>query len=193
MKYVFFGIFHLLVSTSFSQSNYLINKFEVENITSNNINSIYLDNNNFFWISTPDGLNRFDGEINSIFKSNPFDSTTLSNNLIFETFQIDNRGIYIKSTSGLDYFSYSNNSFQRIDINSPIYHIKNNNNLLITSKNDGVYILNLEDNSIKNLKFDPRNPLSISSSIMLINFKSVFEFILSKSSILFTSSIIFLS
>ena len=37
-------------------------------------------------------------------------------------------------------------------------------NLFITSKNDGVYILNLNDLSSLNLKFDPRNTNGISSS-----------------------------
>ena len=149
---------------SFSQSSFLINKFEVENVSSKNINSIYLDNNNFFWLSTPEGLNRYDGDINSIYKSNPFDSTTLSNNLIYETFQIDNKGLYVKSGSGLDYFSYARNGFIRTPVISPISHVKDGNHLYLSSKNDGIFILNLEDNTSDNLKFDPRNPLSISSS-----------------------------
>ena len=164
MRNVLLGLLLLVVSQTFSQSNFLINKFEVENISSENVNSIFLDKNNFFWISTPEGLNRYDGSINSIFKSNPFDSTTLSNNLVFETFQIDNKGIYIKSTTRLDYFSYVSNSFVRTGVSSPIYHTRNEKNLFISSKNDGVYIFNLNDFTSLNLKFDPRNPLSISSS-----------------------------
>ena len=154
---------------SFSQSNFLINKFDVENISSENINSILLDKNNFFWVSTPEGLNRYDGSLNSIFKSNPFDSTTLSNNLVYETFQIDNNGLYIKSNSGLDYFSYSKNNFFRTDVRSPLYHTRDNKNMYLSSKNDGVFILNLENQTSDNLKFDPRNPLSISSSNFTID------------------------
>ena len=164
MKNVLLVLLFFVTEHIFSQSNFLVNKFDVENISSENVNSIFLDKNNFFWISTPEGLNRYDGSINSIFKSNPFDSTTLSNNLIFEAFQINNNGVYIKSTSNLDYFSYSSNSFLRTGVSSPIYHTRSDDNLFITSKNDGVYILNLNDLSSLNLKFDPRNPLSISSS-----------------------------
>ncbi len=162
MRCIFFLLF--IVNTSYSQSNFLIQKFQIENISSENVNSIFLDKNNFFWLSTPEGLNRYDGDINSIFKSNPFDSTTLSNNLVYETFQIDNKGLYVKSSSGLDYFSYSRNGFIRTPVNSPIYHVKDENHLYLSSKNDGVFILNFEDNTSNNLKFDPRNPLSISSS-----------------------------
>ena len=116
---------------SFSQSNFLLNKFEVENISSENVKSIFLDKNNFFWISTSDGINRYDGSLNSIYKSNPFDSTTLSNNSVLETFQINDGGLFIKSASGLDYFSYSKNTFQRIDINAPISQTKYDNTLII--------------------------------------------------------------
>ncbi|MFL3000833.1 MAG: SpoIIE family protein phosphatase [Cytophagales bacterium] len=162
MRCIFFLL--SIVNTSYSQSNFLIQKFQIENISSENVNSIFLDKNNFFWLSTPEGLNRYDGDINSIFKSNPFDSTTLSNNLVYETFQIDNKGLYVKSSSGLDYFSYSRNGFIRTPVNSPIYHVNDENHLYLSSKNDGVFILNFEDNTSNNLKFDPRNPLSISSS-----------------------------
>jgi ligand-binding sensor domain-containing protein len=164
MKNVLLGLLLLVYNSTFSQSNFLINKFDVENISAENVNSIFLDKNNFFWVSTPEGLNRYDGSINSIFKSNPFDSTTLSNNFVYETFQIDNNGIYIKSSSGLDYFSYSKNNFFRTDVRSPLYHTRDNKNLYLSSKNDGVFILNLENQTSDNLKFDPRNPLSISSS-----------------------------
>ena len=72
--------------------------------------------------------------------------------------------MFIKSTSRLDYFSYSKNSFLRTEILSPIYHTNNENDLFLTSKNDGVFIFNTENFQSLNLKFDPRNPLSISSS-----------------------------
>ena len=123
MKNVLLVLLLLVTEHIFSQSNFLVNKFDIENISSENVNSIFLDKNNFFWISTPEGLNRYDGSINSIFKSNPFDSTTLSNNLIFEAFQINNNGVYVKSTSNLDYFSYSSNSFLRTGVSSPIYQL----------------------------------------------------------------------
>ncbi len=154
----------IITYNALSQSNFNIEKFEITDLSSEKINSVFLDNKNFFWISTPEGLNRFDGNTNTIFKSNPFDSTTLSNNFINEIFQLDNKGTFIKSNQGLDFFSYSKNSFQRIDISSPVHHKKHEENLYVTSKNDGVYIINLENYSINNLKFDPRNPLSISSS-----------------------------
>ena len=145
MRCVFFLFLLFITNASYSQSNFLIQKFQIENISSANTNSIYLDKNNFFWVSTPEGLNRYDGKLNSIFKSNPFDSTTISNNLVNETFQIDNKGLYIKSNSGLDYFSYSRNDFIRTNVISPLFHTNDEKYLYLSSTNDGVFILNLED------------------------------------------------
>ena len=67
---------------SFSQSNILIKKQEIDNLSSEKVNSIFVDNKTFSWISTPEGLNRFDGDNNVVFRSNPFDSTTINDNNI---------------------------------------------------------------------------------------------------------------
>ena len=46
---------------SFTQSNIIIKKQEIDNLSSEKVNSIFVDNKTFSWISTPEGLNRFDG------------------------------------------------------------------------------------------------------------------------------------
>ena len=40
MKNVFLGLLLLVYNSTFSQSNFLINKFDVENISAENVNSI---------------------------------------------------------------------------------------------------------------------------------------------------------
>tara|TARA_B100002051_G_scaffold33238_1_gene26231 strand:+ start:2390 stop:5704 length:3315 start_codon:yes stop_codon:yes gene_type:complete len=150
---------------SFSQSNILIKKQEIDNLSSEKVNSIFIDNKTFSWISTPEGLNRFDGKNNNVFRSNPFDSTTLINNNVLGVFQIDNDGVFIKSIEGLDYFNYSNFNFKRIqDKSKPIHHIINENKLFFTTESEGLFQYDLNNNKLENFKFDPRNPLSISSS-----------------------------
>ena len=80
---------------SFTQSNIIIKKQEIDNLSSEKVNSIFIDNKTFSWISTPEGLNRFDGNDNTIFRSNPFDSTTINDNNILGVFQIDNNGVFL--------------------------------------------------------------------------------------------------
>ena len=150
---------------SFTQSNIIIKKQEIDNLSSEKVNSIFVDNKTFSWISTPEGLNRFDGNNNTIFRSNPFDSTTIIDNNVFGVFQIDNNGVFVKSNEGLDYFNYSDFNFKRIqDKSKPIHHIFKENKLFFSTESEGLFVYDLSKNQIENFKFDPRNPLSISSS-----------------------------
>ena len=101
MKYIIFIC--IIPFIAYSQNNIEINRVEISDLSSQNINNLNLDNRNFNWISTNDGLNRYDGKINTIFKSNPFDEKTISNNNINFTHQINNEGIFIFTSSGLDF------------------------------------------------------------------------------------------
>ena len=63
-----------------SQNDLNVSKLEVNDLSSQDINFFFIDNRNFSWIGTNQGLNKNDGSINEVFRSNPFDSTTLINN-----------------------------------------------------------------------------------------------------------------
>ena len=67
MKYIIFIC--IIPFIAYSQSNIEINKVEISDLSSQKINNLNLDNRNFNWISTNDGLNRYDGKINTIFKT----------------------------------------------------------------------------------------------------------------------------
>ena len=75
MKYIIF--IYLIPFITYSQSNIEINRVEITDLSSEKIKNLNLDNRNFNWISTNDGLNRYDGKINTVFKSNPFDLASL--------------------------------------------------------------------------------------------------------------------
>ena len=150
-----------------SQSSLNYNFLEIPDISSNDIKSIFIDKKGFNWISTNEGLNRFDGINNTIFRSNPFDNKTISNNSSKSVFQIDNDGVFITTSSGLDYFSYEKLEFERIESkSSPTSFYSYDNYVFIPTEEEGLFIYDTKNDSIlDDLKFDPRNPLSISSSI----------------------------
>ncbi len=156
----------LMTYKSYSQNGLVFRKLEVPDISSENVNSIFIDNKGFNWISTNEGLVRFDGINSSLFRSNPFDQNTISDNSINKVFQVDDNGVFISTSSGLDYFDYKNLSFKRIESNSsPTSNYKYSKYLFTSTENEGIFIYDIENDSIiDNLKFDPRNPLSISSS-----------------------------
>ena len=166
MKY-YFLVFFIITSTNlFAQKKFSYQKLEIPNISSDKTNSIFIDSKNFSWISTPEGLNKFDGTNNVVYRSNPFDSSTIIDNNILSSFQVDKNGIFISSNSGLDYFNYNKFNFTRIqNLSKPIHFINDSNLLFSSTKSEGVFILDVKTKLLENLKFDPRNPLSISSSV----------------------------
>ncbi len=159
-------LFFLLSFKSNSQDGLVFRKIEIPNLLTENINSIFVDNRGFNWISTEEGLVRYDGINSTFFRSNPFDENTISDNSIKNVFQADSDGVFISTQTGLDYFDYNKLLFKRIESSAtPTSNYKFSNFLFTSTENQGLFIYDLKkDTIIENLKFDPRNPLSISSS-----------------------------
>ena len=159
-------LFFLLSFKSNSQDGLVFRKIEIPNLLTENINSIFVDDRGFNWISTEEGLIRYDGINSTFFRSNPFDENTISDNSIKNVFQTDSDGVFISTQTGLDYFDYNKLLFKRIESSAtPTSNYKFSNFLFTSTENQGLFIYDLKkDTIIENLKFDPRNPLSISSS-----------------------------
>jgi serine phosphatase RsbU (regulator of sigma subunit)/ligand-binding sensor domain-containing protein len=78
-----FIIFCLSLSSySYGQRNYLFENISIaEGLSNASVQYIFQDSHGFLWISTEDGLNRFDGNNIKVFKNDPNDSTTIPNNV----------------------------------------------------------------------------------------------------------------
>jgi len=165
MRFVQLLFLLININTAKSQNDLIISKLEIDGLSSQDINFFFIDNRNFSWIGTDQGLNKNDGTLNQIFRSNPFDSTTLINNNVYNSFQINDNGTFFKSNGGLDFYNYKNYSFKRITAESkPIHQITLDENIIFTTENKGIYQYNPLNETLDNFRFDPRNPLSISSS-----------------------------
>lgn len=64
------------------------------------VTCIFQDRQGFMWFGTQDGLNRYDGYKFKVFKSNPDDKTTLSDNFIFSLIEDDSGHLYVGTQSG---------------------------------------------------------------------------------------------
>ncbi len=63
-----------------------------DGLGNNDIRDIAQDKQGYLWISTADGLNRYDGYTTTLFRNNRKDSTSLRSNLIHKTF-VDRDGV----------------------------------------------------------------------------------------------------
>ena len=77
--------------------------------------SISSDKSGFIWIGTNEGLNRFDGYSPKIYRSNPFDSTALSGNRIFDTYTDKEGYLWVSTDKSLDKYIHGSNSFKRYE------------------------------------------------------------------------------
>ncbi len=89
-----------------------------DGLSQNAVYALAQDHSGFIWIGTKDGLNRYDGYNFTIYKHNPADSHSISNNSITDLF-VDSRGILWVGTleKGLNRFDRINGTFERFEHN----------------------------------------------------------------------------
>ncbi|MEQ9264097.1 MAG: two-component regulator propeller domain-containing protein [Balneolaceae bacterium] len=93
------GIVHLVFA---QELNFTSTHFTAENIglSHNSVLNMTQDRNGFLWISTMDGLNRFDGKSVKIFRHDPADSTTLSDSFIHGVMELPNGLLLVGTRDG---------------------------------------------------------------------------------------------
>ncbi len=155
----------LILNTTFFQLfGSDLKKLNIEGLSSDNINTIYPDVNGLLWIGTDQGLNRYDGLENKVFRSNPFNTSSLNGNRIWHIENYNKDTLVVISDNALHLFTPKNYSFKRFDIESrPTSVYRDGSEFWLTTLNQGVYKLD-KNKIIQNYKFDPLNPFSISTS-----------------------------
>ena len=79
--------FLFVIFASFLWADLSFENISVKNgLSENYCNVVSRDGSGFVWIGTDEGLNRYDGYLPVIYRSNPFDSTALSGNRIYNIY-----------------------------------------------------------------------------------------------------------
>ena len=74
--------------------------------------TLLYDNNGYLWVGTSDGLNRFDGYQFKVYRNNPEDNNSLSNNNISALFEDNNGTLWVGTEGGgLNRFDRKSNAF----------------------------------------------------------------------------------
>jgi len=89
-----------------------------EGLSQGLINDVAIDKWGYVWISTKEGLNRFDGNSFKVYRHLPSDPKSISDNYITSLFVDDTNKIWVGTfTNGLDYFDPGTETFTHITLN----------------------------------------------------------------------------
>lgn len=107
IKKIIYGCFFILSLGMVQSANAQAPTFTSTHFTADNVglshNSVLnmtQDRNGFLWVSTMDGLNRFDGKKVKVFRNNPSDSTTLSDSFIHGVMELSNGLLLVGTRDG---------------------------------------------------------------------------------------------
>ena len=92
-----FLFFSVIYSSEFNDVN-------IDDISSTRILSIAQDSAGFIWIGTDDGLNRYDGFQNKIYRSDVFDEATISGNRIWKIHVDSSNTVWILTDRGVCFY-----------------------------------------------------------------------------------------
>ena len=168
----------LIVNTR-AQNHIRFNHLTTEDgLSQSAVTCILQDKYGFMWFGTQDGLNRYDGYNFKVFKNDPEDSTTLSDNFIFSIYEDDSGTLYIGTQSGnLHEYDPTKESFSIISPDSINLHKTDMNSVLAVyydesnikwtgglSQETGLKMENIETGEVKTFTHDPNNKSSLSSN-----------------------------
>lgn len=89
-----------------------------EGLSQGQINDMVIDHWGYLWISTKEGLNRFDGNSFKVFRHLPADPKSISDNYVTALLVDDKNKIWTGTfTNGLDYFDPATETFSHISLN----------------------------------------------------------------------------
>ncbi len=83
-----------------------------EGLSSGNIWSITQDSKGYLWFGTEDGLNKYDAYRFTVYRHNPADNTSISDNAI-QAIMEDSDGLWIGTINGLNKYNYQTESFKQ--------------------------------------------------------------------------------
>src|SRR5688572_25648802 len=76
------------------------------------ITSVYMDQYDYVWLGTWDGLNRYDGTSIKVYKPDPFLKGTISNNVIRDFLEDGKGNLWVVTHLGINKYNRTTNSFE---------------------------------------------------------------------------------
>ena len=134
-------------------------QFEIINtrdgLSDNEITSVTNDGRGFIWLGTKEGLNRYDGYEVTVYNSNPFDTTALSGNRIWDIYKDQDGDIWSLTDMSLDLYVYGEDKFKRYGTGSkPTFVTQDLDGVLwVATESNGLFSINKKTGEKRNFLF----------------------------------------
>jgi len=139
----------------------------IDGLSQNFTTDICQDKFGYIWIGTQDGLNRFDGYEFKIYRQNPSDKQSLSDNYIIDLFAAPDSLLWIVNNSGLEVYDYKTDKFRSVLKNKQSKNstystniktvIVDNKGIIWLRTVDGIMEYNSDRNEFLEYKFYSKN------------------------------------
>jgi ligand-binding sensor domain-containing protein/serine phosphatase RsbU (regulator of sigma subunit) len=152
--------------------NYLHSENDTASIASDIIYSIEKDENNFFWISTNDGLDKFDYE-NGIFYHYGIEQG-LPSNTIYGMLPDKNGNLWMSTNFGVSKFNIKSNSFKNFDVSDGLQSNEFNGGAFHLGKSGKIYfagVYGLNAFFPDSLKYNTNTPSVVLTDFMIFSSK----------------------
>lgn len=113
--------------------NYSVDYISIEDgLSQTSVISLFQDSRGYLWIGTQDGLNKYNGYEFEIFKNQPLDTTSISNNYIHSICEDEAGNLWVGTKYGLNKYVYEEGIFKQYLANplmpdalpeNEIYHV----------------------------------------------------------------------
>jgi len=146
-------------------------------LSHNQVWAILQDSRGFMWFGTKDGLNRYDGYNNIVFRYDKDDSASIGNNYIQSLFEdTKETRLWVGTDDGIYIYNLEHGGFQRFkkttvdgsSITGPVKSIVNDNkgNIWISAYGTGIYKYNTEKDSLTLFHKSTPSDSSVKNTIM---------------------------
>lgn len=146
-------------------------------LSHNTVSHVMQDSQGFIWITTIDGLNKYDGYKFTVYRHDPADSTSISTNFLHHVYE-DSRGTLWIGTrdKGVNAFNRNTGMFKRFEHNPADPASLSNNKVgsiledrrgnLWIGTDDGLNVLEPLSGQFRVYRNNPADPHSLSSSLI---------------------------
>ncbi len=109
---LFFALFGNLIQSDSTTPWPYQHVDKTSRISNSAITSVYMDQYDYVWLGTWDGLNRYDGSSIKVYKPDPFIKGAISNNVIRDFLEDGKGNLWVVTHQGINKYNRTTNSFQ---------------------------------------------------------------------------------